>query len=113
MTRSLMHQKLNEHVQVSMHTIKHMYTRNIQDGGVFGHRNKAAECLHIKKRLACWLFRIVKWYTSDPYMYENYVNIQHYHVNIHHNYVNMQQSYASMLDNLFMLSFMQVCAMEI
>ena len=26
------HLKLNEHVQVSMHTIKHMYTKNIQDG---------------------------------------------------------------------------------
>lgn len=60
-----------------------------------------------------YYIRIVKWYTSDPYMYENYVNIQQYHVNIHHNYVNMQQSYVSMLDNLCMLSFMQVCAMEI
>ena len=57
--------------------------------------------------------RIVKWYSSFLYMYDNYVNIQHYHVNIHHNYVNRQQSYVRMLDNLFMLSFMQVCAMEI
>ena len=37
-------------------------------------------------------------------MYDNYVNIQHYHVNIHHNYVNMQQRYVSMLDNVFILT---------
>ena len=64
MTRSLMHQKLNEHVQVSMHTIKHMYTKNIQDGVslAFAHTKNmySRKLKHVRWRGGWWQKFIIR-----------------------------------------------------